>query len=49
MASPDPVAQSWAAYDELRDDANPCAFFWDVSHDDDISDNGFPLVNGKDD
>lgn len=44
LASPDPIAQSWAAYDELRDDGNVCPYFWDVSDDDSPSDNGFSLL-----
>lgn len=43
LASPDPVHQSWAAYDELRDNGNPCNFYWDVSDDDSVEDNGFTL------
>jgi hypothetical protein len=48
LAGPAPD-RSWASYDEIRDDGNPCGFFWDVSEDDSAADNGFLLDGRKDD
>jgi hypothetical protein len=49
LAKPDPVAQSYSDFDKMRYDGNPCSFFWDISHDDDIGDNGFLITDkGRD-
>lgn len=49
LASPHPTHQAWGNFDSIRSDGNPCLYFWDTTLDDDLQDNGFPLVTPKED
>lgn len=45
IAAPNPQYQSYADFDIVRGENGICKYFWDVSQDDDIADNGFNLID----